>query len=538
MKKYLMPTRIIKTQSVKEPEKLLINKPLQANFSNDDCAYIENGGYVLLDFGKEINGGIVMTIQQINSKTHTGKCRITFGESVMEALSSIGEKNATNDHAIRDTECQIAGWGNCCFGATGFRFVKLQAVDCGIYLKAVKAEPDIKDIEYKGSFECNDELLNKIWQTGAYTVHLNMHDMIWDGIKRDRLVWMGDMHPEVSTVRAVFGADESIPKSLDFMKNSFPPEKWMNHIASYSLWWIVIQYDWFMAYGDYKYLLEQKEYLVKLVEHIFSWLDNGMVTKGATEYTKERFIDWSSKDTPSETEGLKAICCIALDCAAKIFTQFEENEYADKCRKYANGIRQSANPEDLNKRAAALLVLADIPSLKAAELLYGSSAEEMSSFLGFYVLLAKAKLGDYTDALRIIRKYWGGMLSVGATTFWEDFDIKWLDNAGRIDEIVPSSKKDIHGDCGRYCYEGFRHSLCHGWASGPTAYLSQYVLGINILEAGCKKVAIEPHLGDLLWAKGSYPTPCGNIYVEHKIDNGKLVSKINAPEGIEIIKPL
>jgi alpha-L-rhamnosidase len=40
---------------------------------------------------------------------------------------------------------------------------------------------------------------------GADTVHLCMQDYLWDGIKRDRLVWIGDMHPEVSTINAVFG---------------------------------------------------------------------------------------------------------------------------------------------------------------------------------------------------------------------------------------------------------------------------------------------------------------------------------------------
>ena len=531
-----MPTRIVISEMTDKPERLMIDKPLQSNFSIDDCAYIEPGGYVLFDFGKEINGGIVMTIQQLNCKNPTGKCRVTFGESVMEALSSVGEKNATNSHAVRDTVLDIARMSNCRFGMTGFRFVAIKAVDCGIYMKAVKAEPDIKDIEYKGSFECDDELLNKIWNTGAYTVHLNMHDFIWDGVKRDRLVWIGDMHPEVSTVRAVFGADESVPTSLDFARDSFPPEKWMNNIASYSMWWIVIHYEWFMTYGDDRYLLEQKDYFEKLIDHIFAWIDAGMKTEGVSEYVKEQFVDWSSKDTPSEIEGLKAVCCIALECAAKLFMWFNNKCCADKCKTYANRFRKSVEIEDLNKRVAALLVLADIPSNKALELLNGNSAEEMSCFFGYYVLLAKAKLGAYSDTLDIIRTYWGGMLSMGATTFWEDFDIQWLDNAGRIDEIVPNNKKDIHGDYGKYCYEGFRHSLCHGWASGPTAYLSQYVLGIRILECGCKKIAIDPHLGDLKWVKGTYPTPYGNIYVEHKVENGKMVSKVDAPKGVEIVE--
>lgn len=43
----------------------------------------------------------------------------------------------------------------------------------------------------------SDELLNKIWNTGAFTQHLNMQEFIWDGIKRERLVWITDMHPEL-----------------------------------------------------------------------------------------------------------------------------------------------------------------------------------------------------------------------------------------------------------------------------------------------------------------------------------------------------
>jgi len=127
------------------------------------------------------------------------------------------------------------------------------------------------------------------------------------------------------------------------------------------------------------------------------------------------------------------------------------------------------------------------------------------------------------------------MLDLGATTFWEDFNLDWLPNAARIDELVPAGKKDIHGDFGAYCYKGFRHSLCHGWASGPTAWLSQHVLGVVPLEPGCKRVRITPALGDLLWAEGSYPTPHGPIRIRHeRKPDGTIESKIEAPDGVQV----
>jgi hypothetical protein len=65
--------------------------------------------------------------------------------------------------------------------------------------------------------------------------------------------------------------------------------------------------------------------------------------------------------------------------------------------------------------------------------------------------------------------------------------------------------------------------------------LSEHVLGIQVLEAGCRKVKIEPHLGDLEWVEGTYPTPLGAIYVKHtKQIDGSIKSIIKAPKGVKI----
>jgi hypothetical protein len=137
----------------------------------------------------------------------------------------------------------------------------------------------------------------------------------------------------------------------------------------------------------------------------------------------------------------------------------------------------------------------------------------------------------------MIDRYWGGMLDVGATTFWEGFNLEWTQNAGRIDELVPRGMKDIHGDFGEHCYVGFRHSLCHGWAGGPTAWLSRHVLGVEPVAPGCSKITIKPHLGRLAWAKGTFPTPHGPVSINvHKSADGTLQVDYTAPPGVEVVK--
>jgi len=189
-------------------------------------------------------------------------------------------------------------------------------------------------------------------------------------------------------------------------------------------------------------------------------------------------------------------------------------EAADRevCLIAAERWRGDALPHEQVKTVAALQALVGAIASEEANtsVLAQAPLEGVSTFYGYYVLEARAKAGDYQGCLDVIRKYWGAMLDFGATTFWEDFDLSWTENAGRIDEIVPEGMKDLHVDYGDFCYKGLRHSLCHGWAGGPTAWLSEHVLGFRALEPGCTRLEIAPHLADLEWARGSFPTPLRN----------------------------
>ena len=154
-----------------------------------------------------------------------------------------------------------------------------------------------------------------------------------------------------------------------------------------------------------------------------------------------------------------------------------------------------------------------------------------------YIKFSKEKSAkeDFVGALNDIREYWGAMLDMGATTFWEDFDLDWIEGSARIDEIVPEGMKDIHGDFGAYCYKRFRHSLCHGWSSGPCPYMTQYVLGIKALSPDTFE--IKPDLAGLSWARGTYPTEKGIITVELTLSpEGETLCDVSAPDGINIIR--
>jgi hypothetical protein len=494
-----------------------------------------NNSAILLDFGKELHGGLQLVTGMFKEQRPI-KVRITFGESVSEAMSSMPGSTATNDHAVRDFEILLPWLGSIEVGNSGFRFVKIELLDKNreLKLKEVRAIAIQRDIPYLGSFKCNDERLNQIWKTGAYTVQLNMQQFLWDGIKRDRLVWVGDMHPEVMTILAAFGYNEVVPKTLDLIRDITKLPNWMNGISSYSMWWIIIQYQWYMNNGNLDYLKQNKDYTYKLLDLLETKIDS----VGNEKLDGHRFLDWpTSPNKEAIHAGLQSMMLMTFRNGEKIANILNDKEKAAAYKLVWQSLKKNVPTPNGNKSGAALMAISGLVDAKAMNdtLLSKNETDGISTFYGYYVLQARAKAGDYAEAMNVIRSYWGGMLDLGATTFWEDFDMKWLENAGRIDEITPIDKVDVHSKYGSYCYKGLRNSFCHGWASGPTSWLSEHVLGIQILEAGCRKIKIEPHLGDLEWVEGTYPTPMGVIYVKHtKQIDGSIKSIIKAPKGVKI----
>ena len=550
VRQYIAPLRIVwQSQEdgavVENAAQLLKPDSGQITLDNRSACILRHKGKapgVLLDFGRELSGGVQISVSDLKAaskESKTVRLRVRFGESVSEAMSELGdEKNPTNDHAVRDQTCLVPWLGTHEIGNTGFRFARIDLLDTNTFvsIKAVRAVFIYRDLPYLGSFRCNDERLNKIWDTGAYTVQLNMQDYVWDGIKRDRLVWIGDMHPETMTISTVFGDQPVVRASLDLIRDETPLPKWMNGISSYSMWWVLIHRDWYHFNGDLNYLRAQKPYLTGLLGELAKKIgpDN------SEKLPEMRFMDWpSSENKKAIHAGLQSMMILTFQAGVELGEALGDAAMVKQCQDNVARLKQHVPDHGNSKQGAALLALSGLGDAAQLnrEVMAVDGAQRMSTFYGYYVLQARAKAGDYQGCLDAIRSYWGAMLDFGATTFWEDFDLNWTNNAARIDQLVPPGKKDIHGDYGNYCYKNLRHSLAHGWASGPTPWLSEHVLGIKVLEPGCKKIKVEPHLGDLQWVEGSFPTPMGVIKIRHdKQTDGKIKSTVDAPAGITIVK--
>src|SRR5689334_20890904 len=184
-----------------------------------------------------------------------------------------------------------------------------------------------------------------------------MQDYVWDGIKRDRLVWIGDMHPETSTIGAVFGSEPVVNASLDLIRDQTVLPSWMNGISSYSMWWVIIQRDWFQSTGDKTYLARQQNYLVRLLNQLSNYIGQD----GAEQLPAMRFLDWPSSENPKAIHaGLQSLMILTFQAGSDLAAALNDQETQKRCNDAVARLRKHQPDPSNSKQAAALMALAGL----------------------------------------------------------------------------------------------------------------------------------------------------------------------------------
>ena len=122
------------------------------------------------------------------------------------------------------------------------------------------------------------------------------------------------------------------------------------------------------------------------------------------------------------------------------------------------------------------------------------------------------KCGYFEKAFEGINEYWGGILSLGASTVWEEFD----PNMNGVEHYA------MYG-------EPFDKSLCHAWGAGPLYFIGRYLVGLVPTAIGYSSFEISPRL-DCGNYKAVIPVMNGKVCVEVK--DGKLTAFSNISGGI------
>lgn len=484
---------------------------------------------VFLDFGRELTG----RVEIVSDSDSPAVVTIQMGESESEALKApyLGINQVT-----------IPPHGTVHGPKSAFRYVKVRFVGGGpeLRFRHIRVDDIYYPVKYAGSFESSDPMLNRIWETGAYTAHLCMQDGVWDASKRDRGRWMGDTDVSGRTIEDVFGDKPLMEDTLDRLMGPAPVDQHVNGIPGYSSFWFTEVADYYRHTGSKEFLEHEHTRMLQLLNYIDAEFDARGIYANKTNVWL--YVDWSPElngDTPETRRATTLEFYRAYREAAWLLRELGDTANAEKYEARAATVKAAADKYLLDPttdtfgprwqtNAAAVIggaadpkqygdiwkhVLSNVGHVKY-------NAFIISPYYNYYVISAMAEMNHRKDALAWIRQYWGGMLAEGATSFWEAYDPSWY-------------KEDFHSSLQADNRSGYFVSLAHGWSSGPTAWLMEQVLGIQPTGPGFDTVNIRPDLVDLSWAKGAEPTPHGLLKVDIRRDASRKVTvAVDIPEGV------
>lgn len=445
----------------------------------------------------------------------------------------------------------------------------------GIIFQAYRATA----AQYQGYFESSSNELNTIWYDGAYTEQLDMQPpgqgvpgqivttpLIFDGAKRDRGVWSGDIAVEGQGVLDSLGTNGSeyikqsllrlitatTPGSPLFSQTDNKTESPSLWGQSYSSWTLDSAVEYFKDTGDVSFAQQVLPALEGQIAYDATVTNaNGLIT--CSGFGGDGCVDWDFYDSFGSKplkNGVNAefniIYYRTLQDMAYLENALGNTAQADAYTATAATVKAAINADLWNPTTGAydesegargvigqdansLALLygvappdddaSIVAALKSLWGPHGSAAYSanadasplISPYMTGYEVEALYAIGDSTDAQALIKLTWNQMINkhnsnyTGA--FWEN-----LEPDGTIQDNTIS--------------------MAHGWSSGTTPALTSYVLGVQPTDAGYRTFSVAPQFSGLRWAKGKVPTPYGQIAVSwKKTGNHSYSLSVTAPPG-------
>jgi hypothetical protein len=558
---------------------------------------VHNASGLVFDFGIEVGG--IVTIKYEVAANVSGAIGLAFSES----KSHIGMSSDTSNGGFHGPDGAL--YSNFSSPADyvytmpdgkirgGFRYLTVflltDAVVDGdfVYILDVSLEiafqPTWSNLRaYQGYFDCSDDMLNKIWYSGAYTLQTNAvppntgrrappsvvtgwdndgylgpgDTIIVDGAKRDRAVWPGDMGVAVPSTFVSVGDLDSVRNALQVMYDyqnedgSFPeagPPLLQQGSDTYHMWTMIGTHNYMMYKNDAAFLQKNWAKYQRAMGYVLSKVgDSGLLNVTGTR-------DWARWQTGFNMSEAQMILYHTLNTGADLAawatndTQLATdwtsraaalaNATLEHCLDTANQIFKdnatstSLHPQDANSLALMFSLVDPVSSLgqSISQQLtknwtpIGAEAPELpgniSPFISSFEIRAHLAAGQASRALDLIRRSWGWYLN-------------HADGTGST--VVEGYRTD--GTWGYRSERGYGNdpsyvSHAHGWSSGPTGALTEDILGLSVTGRLGETWRFAPQFGDLKYARGGFVTGLGKFEGNWTKGDAGYEAAVNTPTG-------
>lgn len=386
------------------------------------------------------------------------------------------------------------------------------------------------DTEMTGSFECNDEFFNKLWNMASRTLYVNMRDSYMDCPNRERAQWWGDVSMEM--LEAMYALDtnaydlyeKGVKTTIgwrdgDILLTVAPITADYLHLPTQMLAGVNSMYEYYEYTGKTEFL----EYVYPYVKNYLNlWYvkeDNGLVHSSVSYPIWE----WGDSSGNVDYEALEnAWYYLALSKTAQMaeilgyqedkadFDARLENLKINYNKLWTDKGYKTPDCEYVDERANALAVISGLADEEKYDIITNilTTSYESTVYMERYILDSLCKMGKIEEAQERIKYRYDEMVNgeKACSTLWEN----WTYEIGTKN---------------------------HAWAGGPLIIMSKYFAGIEPLEKGYDVISIKPQFGNLTSLSANVTTIKGDIKLEAEKTEECIKMKIEVPSKTRVAIP-
>ena len=370
-----------------------------------------------------------------------------------------------------------------------FRYLKITMMDTSPKYKLLVKHAECMtetaaELDKIAEPDTGDEKLNRIYSVSLKTLADCMQEVFEDGPKRDRRLWVGDFRLQALTNYVSFKNYDIVKRCLYLFGGSRFPDGRVSaclftkptveaddtYLMDYSLMYVVALEEYLQETGDEEALNDLYDIAMQQVEYALRQCEAGDIVN--EQAVKDTFIDWG--DELEKTACSQGVLIFALRYARRLARRRNDWSQANWLLQRQDALRKAAYEHfwdaekgcfvsngQISIASQIWMVLADVAEPEKAAQAMRKTLEEMDEpamqtpYLHHYYVMALLRAGLREEAIAHLKNYWGGMLDVGADTFWECWDGKDPDRSPYGGSVV--------------------NSYCHAWSCTP-AYIMDRVL--------------------------------------------------------------
>ncbi len=438
------------------------------------------------------------------------KIRITTENTLIGAVSS------TYITKEGEQEFEALGWFN--GGHITYKIPK------GVTVVSLMYRETGYDSAFCGDFKCDDEFMNSLWQKSLRTLYVTMRDNFMDCPDRERAQWWGDVTSEM--IMTMYSMDSNsyllYQKGVEAMLSHIDDTKVLQTVVPISGDYFelpVQQLGGIVGFLTYYEYTGDKAFVKKVygasVDYLKLWEmgENNLVVhrEGSWDWP-----DWGKKADMTVIENAWVYYALsAVEKMAGVIGEKDDLEFITQRKEaIAKGYKalwtgegfKSDDAKECDDRANALAVLSGLATEEQYDTITNvlKTTKNSSPYMEYYVLEALCKMGEYEVAYDRIKDRYEGMMSEDYSTLWEFWD-------------------------------SWRGTKNHAWSGGPLVIMSKQFAGITPLEAGYKKVKIDPQytLSDTISC--TVPSVKGLVTLDYKKTDTDYTVNLALPQGVKAV---